>query len=81
MALPFLHEHELPESVRFEMQQEEEAQKASGANTIPGIVNIHHTRLPILLAHEDCLKPGREMPCWRTFMMTGGGAPGNQLSQ
>ena len=30
MALPFLHEHELPEAVRFEMQQEEEAQKASG---------------------------------------------------
>ena len=31
VALPFLHEHELPEAVRFEMQQAEEAQKASGA--------------------------------------------------
>ena len=30
VALPFLHEHELPEAVRFEMQ-EEESQKASGA--------------------------------------------------
>lgn len=30
VALPFLHEHELPEAVRFEMQQAEEAQKASG---------------------------------------------------
>ena len=33
VALPFLHEHELPEVVRFEMQQEEEAQKASGAHS------------------------------------------------
>ncbi|CAK0784745.1 hypothetical protein CVIRNUC_007949 [Coccomyxa viridis] len=35
VALPFLHEHELPEAVRFEMQQEEEAQKASGSGAAP----------------------------------------------
>ncbi|CAL5223189.1 g5664 [Coccomyxa viridis] len=35
VALPFLHEHELPEAVRFEMQQAEEAQKASGSGVAP----------------------------------------------
>ena len=47
VALPFLHEHELPEAVRFEMQQAEEAEKASGA--------LHEPLVPHLACKlQDC---------------------------
>ena len=42
VALPFLHEHELPEAVRFEMQQEEEAQKASGVAGSMSLYMLEH---------------------------------------
>ena len=45
VALPFLHEHELPEAVRFEMQQEEEAQKASGVAASVSLYMLQHQRL------------------------------------
>ena len=59
VALPFLHEHELPEAVRFEMQQAEEAQRASGA--------LHSLTVPQCQSVLGMLIPGSPSVGWITF--------------
>ena len=54
VALPFLHEHELPEAVRFEMQQEEEAQKASGVTISVELIHASASGEPLLSVSGLC---------------------------
>ena len=86
VALPFLHEHELPEAVRFEMQQEEEAQKASGAHSWSTQQQYRHP-VAWTLAHcgpNVALVPHAEQYtcyCWGILMSMCPLSPQKALSQ